>query len=73
MQSTNEQIETSNEDLRSTNEEQVAANDAVRHHSEGSTAYRLQSEAVLGSIGLGVIVRDRSNMVLSGNKGNEVT
>jgi two-component system CheB/CheR fusion protein len=71
LQSTNEELETTNEELRSTNEELETTNEELRRQSEESTAYRTHSEAVLGSIGLGIIVLDREARVLSWNHWNE--
>jgi two-component system CheB/CheR fusion protein len=73
LQSTNEELETTNEELRSTNEELETANEELRRQSDEAAYYRLYSESVLGSIGLGIIVLDQNSAVVSWNRWNENT
>jgi two-component system, chemotaxis family, CheB/CheR fusion protein len=71
LQSTNEELETMNEELRSTNEELEAANDEMRNQSREAAEYRLNAEAVLRSMGVGVAVLDNEFKVRSWNRWNE--
>jgi two-component system CheB/CheR fusion protein len=71
LQSTNEELETTNEELRSTNEELEATNEELRARTAQLDEQRTYTEAVLGSIGTGIIVADRELRVTSWNRWNE--
>jgi len=71
LQSTNEELETMNEELRSTNEELHVVNEALRRHSEEALEYKRYTEAVLQSVGAGVVVLDGDLQVRSWSRWNE--
>lgn len=71
LQSTNEELETMNEELRSTNDELEATNDELRAQAESTAEYRRYADAVMGSLGNGIIVLDEALKVQSWNRWNE--
>jgi two-component system CheB/CheR fusion protein len=58
LQSTNEELETMNEELQSTNEELTTINDELRRRSDELNDLNVLMEAVLGSLRGGVAVLD---------------
>jgi two-component system CheB/CheR fusion protein len=63
LQSTNEELETTNEELRSTNEELETMNREHLAHATELDRVNLFLEGILTSLGVGVIVLDRSHKV----------
>jgi two-component system CheB/CheR fusion protein len=68
LQSTNEELETMNEELQSTNEELEAINDELRERSLELNEANGFLEAILTSLGVGVVVVDRSQMIQIWNR-----
>ncbi|KAA5611427.1 PAS domain S-box protein [Rhodovastum atsumiense] len=73
LQSTNEELETTNEELRSTNEELEVANAELRRQSEEAADFRRYTDAILRSMGAGIVVLDRDLRVRSWNRWSENT
>jgi two-component system CheB/CheR fusion protein len=71
LHSTNEELETMNEELQSTNEELEATNNEVRQRSLELDEANLYLEAILGSLGSGVIVLNRQLAVRVWNRVSE--
>jgi two-component system CheB/CheR fusion protein len=63
LQSTNEELETTNEQLQSANDELGAMNEEQRRHTEELDRLNLFLEGILGNLGMGVVVVDRSRRV----------
>jgi two-component system CheB/CheR fusion protein len=63
LQSTNEELETMNEELQSTNEELSTINDELRERSSELDQVNASLEAILTSLGVGVAVLDRDQIV----------
>ena len=68
LQSTNEELETTNEELQSTNEELETMNDELRQRSLELNEVNLFLETILGSMGVAVMVIDRSQQVQIWNR-----
>ena len=68
LQSTNEELETTNEELQSTNEELETMNDELRTRTEELHDANRFLEAILGSIGAGVVVVDPELVVRAWNE-----
>jgi two-component system CheB/CheR fusion protein len=68
LQSTNEELETMNEELQSTNEELEAINDELRERSLELNEVNSFLEAILTSLGVGVVVVDRSQTIQIWNR-----
>ena len=68
LQSTNEELETMNEELQSTNEELEAINDELRERSLELNEVNGFLEAILTSLGVGVVVVDRSQKIQIWNR-----
>src|SRR5262249_36309884 len=68
LQSTNEELETTNEELKSTNEELETANEELRSRSEQLERQRAYTEAVPGSIGAGLMLDGRHHGVVPWNR-----
>ncbi len=60
LQSTNEELETTNEELQSTNEELETINDELRQRTLELNEVNAFLETILTSMGVGVVVVDRS-------------
>ncbi len=60
LQSTNEELETTNEELQSTNEELETINDELRERTLELNEVNAFLETILTSMGVGVVVLDRS-------------
>jgi two-component system CheB/CheR fusion protein len=60
LQSTNEELETTNEELQSTNEELETINDELRQRTLELNELNAFLETILTSMGVGVVVVDRS-------------
>jgi two-component system CheB/CheR fusion protein len=60
LQSTNEELETTNEELQSTNEELETINDELRQRTLELNEVNAFLETILTSMGVGVVVLDRS-------------
>jgi two-component system CheB/CheR fusion protein len=71
VQSTNEELETMNEELQSTNEELEATNNELRQRSVALDETNIYLEAILGSLGSGVIVLNRQLVVRLWNRVSE--
>lgn len=69
LQSTNEELETTNEELQAGNEELETMNEEMRVRTEELDEARAFLEAVLTSIGAGIVVLDQSMRVKSWNRG----
>jgi two-component system CheB/CheR fusion protein len=63
LQSTNEELETTNEELQSTNEELETINDELRQRTLELNEVNAFLETILTSMGVGVVVVDRSSAV----------
>ena len=63
LQSSNEELETMNEELQSTNDELEAMNEEHQTRSDEMDRLNLFLEGILGSLGVGVVVLDRSQRV----------
>ena len=63
LQSTNEELETMNEELQSTNEELETINDELRDRTAELNQVNEFLEAILTSLGIGVVVVDRQQRV----------
>jgi two-component system CheB/CheR fusion protein len=63
LQSTNEELETTNEELQSTNEELETINDELRQRTLELNEVNAFLETILTSMGVGVVVADRSLVV----------
>ena len=63
LQSTNEELETMNEELQSTNEELETINDELRDRTGELNQVNEFLEAILTSLGIGVVVVDRQQRV----------
>jgi two-component system, chemotaxis family, CheB/CheR fusion protein len=63
LQSTNEELETMNEELQSTNEELETINDELRDRTAELNQVNDFLEAILTSLGIGVVVVDRQQRV----------
>jgi two-component system CheB/CheR fusion protein len=68
LQSANEELETMNEELQSTNEELETINDELRERSVQLNEVNEFLEAILGRMGLAVIVVDRDEVVQVWNR-----
>jgi two-component system, chemotaxis family, CheB/CheR fusion protein len=68
LQSTNEELETMNEELQSTNEELEAINDELRERSLELNEVNGFLEAILTSLGVGVVVVDRTQTIQIWNR-----
>jgi two-component system, chemotaxis family, CheB/CheR fusion protein len=68
LQSANEELETMNEELQSTNEELETINDELRERSVQLNEVNEFLEAILGRMGLAVIVVDRHEVVQVWNR-----
>ncbi|HEU4657101.1 MAG TPA: PAS domain-containing protein, partial [Capillimicrobium sp.] len=71
LQSTNEELETMNEELQSTNEELETMNDELRDRSLELNQLNAFLEAILTSLGTGVVVVDRDQRIQIWNRGAE--
>jgi two-component system CheB/CheR fusion protein len=71
LHSTNEELETMNEELQSTNEELEATNTELRQRSLDLDEVNVFLEAILGSLGSGVIVLNRQLKVRVWNRVSE--
>src|SRR5439155_15858142 len=71
LHSTNEELETMNEELQSTNEELEATNTELRQRSLDLDEANIYLEAILGSLGSGVIVLNRQLAVRVWNRVSE--
>src|SRR5207253_4949549 len=71
LHSTNEELETMNEELQSTNEELEATNSELRQRSLDLDESNVYLEAILGSMGSGVIVLNRELTVRVWNRVSE--
>jgi two-component system CheB/CheR fusion protein len=63
LQSTNEELETMNEELQSTNDELETMNTEVNSRALALDRLNLFFEGILGSLGVGVVVIDRSHKI----------
>jgi len=63
LQSTNEELETMNEELQSTNEELETMNDELRTRTNELHEINAVTEAIMGSIGVGLVVVDGAGTV----------
>jgi two-component system CheB/CheR fusion protein len=63
LQSTNEELETMNEELHSTNDELEAMNDEQRERTTELDRLNMFLEGILGSLGIGVVVIDKEQLV----------
>ncbi|UGS36614.1 CheR family methyltransferase [Capillimicrobium parvum] len=68
LQSTNEELETMNEELQSTNEELEATNDELRDRSQELNESNIFLEAILGSVGVAVVVLDEAQAIRVWNR-----
>jgi two-component system CheB/CheR fusion protein len=68
LQSTNEELETMNEELQSTNEELETINDALRDRTTEVNELNDFLEAILTSLGIGVVVVDPGQRVQVWNR-----
>ena len=71
LHSTNEELETMNEELQSTNEELEATNTELRQRSLDLDEVNAYLEAILGSLGSGVIVLNRQLAIRVWNRVSE--
>ena len=71
LHSTNEELETMNEELQSTNEELEATNNELRQRTLDLDDSNVYLEAILGSMGSGVIVLNRQLTVRVWNRVSE--
>jgi two-component system CheB/CheR fusion protein len=71
LHSTNEELETMNEELQSTNEELEATNAELRQRSLDLDEANVYLEAILGSLGSGVIVLNRQLSIRVWNRVSE--
>src|SRR5204863_10052957 len=63
LQSTNEELETMNEELHSTNDELEAMNEEQQERSNELDRLNLFLEGILGNLGVGVVVLDNEQRV----------
>jgi two-component system CheB/CheR fusion protein len=71
LQSTNEELETMNEELQSTNEELETMNDELRTRTDDLNSVNAFLDAILSSLGSGVIVLDQEQRVAAWNAASE--
>jgi len=71
LQSSNEELETMNEELQSTNEELGTTNDEMRGRTDELNHLNDYLEAILSSIGVGVMVVDKRFRIQSWNHKSE--
>jgi two-component system CheB/CheR fusion protein len=71
LQSTNEELETINEESRSSNEEMESANEELRILADQAASSRAYLESVLRSLNIGVVVIDENHIIQSWNRWSE--
>jgi len=71
LQSTNEELETMNEELESANEELGAINDELRQRTLALDEANVTMDAVLTSLGIGIVTVDRDERIRQWNAHSE--